>query len=309
MTLDALQRVLGERKQRLAIDAPAADRTTIGALVARNGYGPLRTRYGTLKDVVVGMTIVRADGCVARGGGKVVKNVAGFDIPKLMIGTYGTLAIVATVTFRLHPLPKAQRRAVVHGCTPAEVERLRHAIVAAQLEPSAMTASFDGDAYRLDVLFEGFERGVEAQRARFDSLAAAAGADAADSGCDRARTGAIVVKISALPSLFETVHREAVAPVYRCLRDAAACAYPSVGIAFVSGDPHDIAGALDALTHARTAIERLGGSVTIEEAPPAVRGAFDPWGTPPSSFPLMRALKERFDPHRLLQPGGFVGGL
>jgi glycolate oxidase FAD binding subunit len=310
VTLADLQRELGEKQQRLAIDAPFAERLTIGGLVAGNGYGPLRTRYGTLKDVIVGMTIVRADGRVAHGGGKVVKNVAGFDIPKLMIGTYGTLAAIAQVTFRLHPLPKAQTCMTLPGYSPGSLQRLRAAMTQAQLEPSAMTASFDGSAYRFDVRFEGFPRGVEAQTRQLQALDGGARvSDAADPAADAARKGALVVKVSAAPSMFESIHDRAIAPLYAALAGARACAYPSIGVAFVSGEPEDVAGVLDALAAARTFLEDGGGNLVVEEAPPAIRAAFGAWGSPPPSFAVMRSLKDRFDPDRLFNPGGFVGGL
>jgi len=309
-TLSALQRVLAEKDQRLAIDPAQPDQTTVGGLVASNAYGPLRTRFGTTKDLIVGMTIVRADGTRAHGGGKVVKNVAGFDIPKLMVGTYGTLAMIGSVTFRLHPRPRVRSRLRVHDVDAARVRELIRAMTAAQLEPSAVIATFDGSSYRCDVSFEGFERGVEAQKSRFATLAGTVTHEAADDPQDASsRVGTLAVKIAGFPSDLVQLHDHAIAPLHRSLRDARAALYPSVGVGFVSGEPDDVPAVLSALSAARTWAESTGGNVVLEAGPAAIRTAFDPWGSPPPSFALMRALKDRFDPQRLLAPGGFIGGL
>ena len=155
MTVARLQAALRKERQRLALDPPDAERTTVGGAVASGSYGPLRTRYGTAKDTIVGMTIVRADGTIAHGGGKVVKNVAGFDIPKLMIGTYGTLAMLGTVTFRLHPSPQATTDVVFPGCAARALRELCAAMTQAQLEPSAVYGVYDGTQYATCVRFEG----------------------------------------------------------------------------------------------------------------------------------------------------------
>jgi glycolate oxidase FAD binding subunit len=310
MTLDALAAVLAERKQRLALAPPGNARTTVGGLVASNAYGPLRTRFGTAKDLIVGMTIVRADGTRARGGGKVVKNVAGFDIPKLMVGTFGTLAAIATVTFRLHPLPHMRTRMSVRGIDAARVRALTRALTVEQLEPSSVTASFDGATYRYDIAFEGFERGVRAQSERFAELnPSAAQVETEDPADAAARSGAVVVKITAPPSELCAMHERAIAPLRSALRGAHACLYPVVGAGFVGGDFGDDAALAAALISAREWAEGTGGSLVLLSAPSSVRAQVDAWGTPPPSFPLMRALKDRFDPQRLFHPGGFVGGL
>jgi len=311
MTVARLQAALRERNQRLALDPPQPDRTTIGGAVAAASYGPLRTRYGTAKDLIVGMTIVRADGTMARGGGKVVKNVAGFDIPKLMVGTYGTLALIGTVTFRLHPLAQQTSEAVFQGCDAEAIRRIVVAMTDARLEPSATFAVYDGAAYALCVRFEGFRAGVAAQR---DTLAEIAGLAPSDSSLDAlhdaARTfGELQVKITAPASRLGEMHERAIAPVFGALDDARCTVYPSVGVAFAGGRCTEMASVLTALQETRSWAEAAGGTLVTTQAPAALRAAFDPWGTPPPSFALMRELKQRFDPERRLNPGGFVGGL
>ncbi len=312
MTIARLQAALRRERQRVALDPPDSEHTTVGGAVASGTYGPLRTRYGTAKDAIVGMTILRADGTIARGGGKVVKNVAGFDIPKLMIGTYGTLALVGTVTFRLHPLPQATSDVVFLGCDARALRELCAAMTQAQLEPSAVYGVYDGMQYASCVRFEGFPDGVAAQR---DALLALAGRDADDAPApeaehEEARTrGSLQVQMTAPASLLDELHDRAVAELFATLDDARAVVYPVVGAAFVGGEAGDVPRVLEALQRARTWTESVGGTLITSESPPGIRDAFDAWGTPPPAFALMRALKERFDPQRRLSPGGFVGGL
>jgi glycolate oxidase FAD binding subunit len=312
MTIARLQAALREQKQRLALDPPGPQRTTVGGNVATASYGPLRTRYGTARDVIVGMTIVRADGTLVRGGGKVVKNVAGFDVPKLMVGTHGTLAMIGTVTFRLHPLPEAQTEIVFPGCDAAVLRSLCTAMTQAQLEPSAVFAVYDGTNYALAIRFEGFPDGVAAQRATLRKLAARDEAEDATLGREHeaARTsGTLQVKITAAPSMLDALHARAILALHGAVARARTVVYPSVAAAFISGDCQDVASVLGALNAARAWAESAGGTLVVEEAPAAIRAAFNAWGTPPPAFALMRALKERFDPDRRLNPGGFVGGL
>ena len=306
-TIAQLQAALREHNQHLALDPPTPERTTIGGAIAVNAYGALRTRFGAAKDLVIGMTVVRADGVVARGGGKVVKNVAGFDVPKLMIGTYGTLAAIASVTFRLHPLPKAQRSVVFEGCSAVEVRAVTKQLAELQLEPAASYATYDGQFYEHCIRFEGFADGVAAQ---IERLGGAAPAEM-DLIQENARTdGALRLTISALPSHFEAIHQRVIIPLFAMLAKAPqVLVYPSVGTFFVSGDVEDRPGVIYALMSARRFVEMLGGTLVVTASPGSICDVVDPWGAPPPSFPLMRELKTRFDPDRRLHPGAFVGGL
>jgi len=155
--LSALQRALGEHGQRLSLDPPGDP--TVGALLARNLSGPLRHRFGAPRDLVLGVTLVLADGTIANAGGKVVKNVAGYDLARLVCGSEGRLALIARASLRLHPLPKAARTlAVETDDAPALVARL----LRSQLQPSALDLLHPGGIL---ILFEGSPRAVEAQLA------------------------------------------------------------------------------------------------------------------------------------------------
>jgi glycolate oxidase FAD binding subunit len=153
--LSELRAVLAAAGQRLSLDPPGDP--TIGALLARNVSGPLRHRFGAPRDLVLGTTLVLADGTIASAGGKVVKNVAGYDLARLVCGSDGRLAFIGRASFRLHPLPKAARTLELETDDAASVvDTLMHS----QLQPSALDVLHPG---RVAVLFEGSERAVEAQ--------------------------------------------------------------------------------------------------------------------------------------------------
>lgn len=328
-TLAALQTALAAHGQQLAIDPPLPERATVGGLVATGGFGPRRARYGTMRDLIIGVTLVRADGTVARGGGKVVKNVAGFDLPKVACGSLGTLGMIATASFRLHPLPETSTTVLIPGLTAEAVVAAVAAARAAQLEPtSAVALSAPGGRFDLGIRFEGFGRGVEQQVSRMVELARAAGAapstttatsqsSASTAGPaplsgedatafwrrhDAVRTaGPLRVRFADLPTRFP-----AIAPAVASLGDLAW--YATLGIGFAGGPVADAGVATAALTTARTQLVAGGGSLVVETAPAELR-AIDPWGPPPGSFAIMKQLKQRFDPDGRLNPGRFVGQL
>jgi glycolate oxidase FAD binding subunit len=153
--LSSLDAELARHGQRLSLDPPGDP--TVGALLAANLSGPLRHRFGAPRDLVLGVTLVLADGTVANAGGKVVKNVAGYDLARLVCGSHGRLALIARASFRLHPLPKATRTLVVET---EDTPRAAAALLGSQLQPSALDVLHPG---RVAVLFEGSERAVEAQ--------------------------------------------------------------------------------------------------------------------------------------------------
>ncbi len=320
LTLAALQRTLAAHGQRLGLDPPGAEQATLGGIVAANAFGAHRTRFGTARDLIIGLSIVRADGTAARGGGKVVKNVAGFDLPRLFVGSLGTLGLITSVTFRLHPLPEASATVAVEPITGGQARALVVATREAQLEPASLMLLAGSGALRLGVRFEGFGPGVRQQTGRFSGLVQAAGlrgelldeagAEAFWARHEAARTsGAVRVRLAAPPSALEQVLAGAVAPLAGGLGQGWAVLDPWVGCGFAGGTPADPASAVAALQRAREALVALGGSLTLAAAPPAVRAGFDAWGAPPAAVEVMRRLKARLDPEGRLAPGRFVGGI
>ena len=327
--LASLQDTLAASAQMLALDPPWASRATLGGLVATNAFGPRRTRYGSIRDLIIGVSIVRADGTEARGGGKVVKNVAGFDLPKLMVGSLGTLGFISTVTFRLHPRPETERTVLFADLDADAVRRVTLALREAQLEPGAVAAlvreggddlgvRFDG-RFTLGVRFEGFEAGVRQQAMKLLDLATRQGWGAESLGAEIARafwarhddaresSAGFRARLAAQPMDLERVANAAIGSLFAALEVPRCVCYPLLGLAFVAGEVLVPAQVAAAVTAAREAVPE--GSVVLHAAPPEVRAAVDVWGPPPAAFPLMKAVKQRLDPGRRLAPGRFVGGI
>lgn len=320
LPLASLQRTLAGHGQRLALDPPLPELATVGGLVAANAFGPRRTRYGTARDLIIGLSLVRADGTSARGGGKVVKNVAGFDLPRLLVGSLGTLGLITSATFRLHPLPEVSATVVVEPIAGGQARALVVATREAQLDPTSVMLLARSGQLRLGVRFEGFEPGVRQQTERFSGVVSALGlrrellgvgqAEAFWADHEAARTsGAVRVRLAAPPSALEALLDGAVGPLLSGLGQGWAVLDPWVGCGFAGGDPPDPASATAALTLARRALLALGGSLTLAAAPPELRAGFDPWGAPPAAVEVMRRLKARLDPEGRLAPGRFVGGI
>jgi glycolate oxidase FAD binding subunit len=163
-TLRDLQRALARHGQRLALDALWPEQATVGGVLSANDSGALRLRFGALRDLVIGVTLALADGTVAKSGGKVVKNVAGYDLPKLVTGAFGALGVITRAVFRLHPVPR-ESRTISIGCDDLQdAQRVVNTVLDSTLVPSAMQVrSATGTKPVVDVLFEGTSAGVTAQ--------------------------------------------------------------------------------------------------------------------------------------------------
>jgi len=321
LTLADLQRELGAHGQRLALDPPRPERATLGGIVAANAWGPRRARYGSVRDLLIGVSFFRADGVLARGGGKVVKNVAGFDMPRLLIGSLGTLGLVATTTFRLHPVAEADSTLWVGDCSPRDVREMVRRIREAQLEPAAALAiGSDPARFDLAVRFEGFDAGVAQQVARLRELSAGERRACEVLAEDSARAlwqrhdalrsePALRAKFCAPPDSFERLASGILPPLFEAVSGAACLWHPTLGVGFVSGGAESSEATAAALQSARAVLAGLGGTLTLEAAPAELRRRVHVWGPPPASLPLMRRVKERFDPERRLAPGRFVGGI
>jgi glycolate oxidase FAD binding subunit len=320
LSLSALQRVLAPRGQRLALDPPWPDRATLGGIVATNAFGPRRARYGSTRDLILGISFVRADGTAAKAGGKVVKNVAGFDLPRLMVGALGTLGLLTTVTFRLHPLPEAAATVLFSGVDAPQTSSLTGSIRAAQLEPSSSAALAVSDRYDLGVRFEGFASGVAKQVESLLELGRRTGLDGGRLSDPEAAAfwaqhdavrelGPLRLRLSTPPSRFSALSGTVLPALLGELSPAASAWYPALGLGFVAGRPASTSSAAAAIESARAEVLGLGGSLVVCEASHDLRAAVDVWGPPPSSFELMQGLKNRLDPDRRINRGRFIGGM
>jgi glycolate oxidase FAD binding subunit len=306
MTIAAVAEVLREHRQVLAIDVADPERATIGGAIATASDGRRRGRYGSIKDNIVGITIVRPDGTLAHGGGKVVKNVAGFDLPKLMVGALGTLGATVAATLRVHPADTAHAAVRIAAISAHEVFAITEATVGAALVPEAIVAYAKGASYDLVVSFAGFERGVEEQMRATERLVSALAplperirdpeqyryAEAER----ETRRAPWCVKLGASPSVLADVlaRDESFAPLQRVW-------FPLVGTVVIGAPSLDPA-------HITQWRERCVTAV-ITAMPLTARATLEAWGTPPPSFPIMRRLKANFDPKGLCNPGRFIGGL
>ncbi len=200
--LSALQARLAEHGQMLALD-PAGD-PTIGGCIAGDLHGPRSHRYGRMRDLVLGVTVVLGDGLVANSGGKVVKNVAGYDLGKLFCGSRGTLGVVCRASLRLHPLPDASATLVAPVASEADGHAKRQAVLRSTLVPTAIDVTDE----RIAVLFEGGARAVEAQLAAAEVLIGGGRADDALWDDVRARPRVQAEPDAGLAALHERIRRE-----------------------------------------------------------------------------------------------------
>jgi glycolate dehydrogenase FAD-binding subunit len=281
-TIAQLQRTLAERGQRLAVDPLWPERATVGGILATNDSGALRLGYGSLRDLIIGITLALADGTIASSGGKVVKNVAGYDLPKLATGGLGTLGVTTRAVFRLHPLPRNTRTLTIAVDDAAAMQRVILAILGAQLAPAAVQVR-NGN---VDILLEGTLDGIAAQEASIKELGTVReGPPEVWKAREELWGGAPIVKFTTLPSRIS---------VASALFSRFVVQANGIGYAHFDGDFQGL----------RTAMETDGGALTI-----LGKTTLDAWGSPGDALPLMRAVKEQFDAKGTLNPGRFVGGI
>ena len=334
ITIAALQAALRARGQWLSLDPSDAARATLGGVLAANASGPRRHLYGTARDLLIGVTVVTADGAVVHGGGKVVKNVAGYDLPKLFVGSFGTLGVIVEATVKLRPLPDAERLVAVR------FERLQDAGVALRnllgsdlipnavdlLDgPSAGALGLPAAPATLAVGFDGLGEQVDWQVAELATvvvrcggakpapLAAETWARLASASRDAFDTPAAVMTLSVLPAVVaETMEHGAQTARKRGLMSAW-CAHAGVGHLTATlcadaprPDPAPIAAVLEEW---RAAARAGGGHASVTWAPLPVKSALPVWDEAGAAGRLMKRIKAQLDPNNLLNPGRFVGGV
>jgi glycolate oxidase FAD binding subunit len=307
-----LQDTLAAAGQQLALDSPLPA-ATVGGTVAVSTSGPRRLLYGTMRDLLIGITFVRADGVVAKSGGTVVKNVAGYDFGKLLLGSFGTLGLVTEVVTRLHPLPAARRVVTVRTSDRAAAASAAAAVTGSQLVPAAVEVDQQGtDPGTVTVLLEGIEGGVDGRAEATTGLLSTYGQvdvatdlpeGFADLPFDDGGTG-LKVTSSMTGVLDVLTTARAISERTQLRLRGSAAGVLHVGVP-AGTDPARVA---DVVTRLRGTASDSGGSVTVLTAPPEVRAAVDVWGPVPG-LELMRRLKDELDPGHRLSPGRFVGGI
>jgi glycolate oxidase FAD binding subunit len=317
-TLRQLQQTLAEHGQRLALDPPWPEMATIGGILATNDSGPLRVRYGSLRDLIIGITLALADGTLAKSGGKVVKNVAGYDLPKLATGSLGTLGMITQAIFRLHPIPRERRTLSFATADNAAMNALVLAILDSKLVPTGLQVRATSSSLpEVDLRFEGTAAGCDAQVDQAVRLAAgsrqvSALADVWNAPAalwDRAEPS-VVCKFTLLPASMGTFFdkvREVAEQAHLGWRLVA----QAVGVGWLrlerGGAGPDVL--LSALVELRQGLEAHGGSLVVLRCPLEVKSKLDVWGSPGDALPVMKSIKAQFDPVGVLNPGRFIGGI
>lgn len=336
--LETLQQKLLANKQFLPLDPPYTSQATIGGVVATNSTGPRRLAYGSARDLVLGMKVVSSTGELLSAGGKTVKNVAGYDLDKLFIGSLGTLGIIVEVAFRLLPTP--QSRATLLAAFPALAPALEMAgrLRESQYLPSALevlnpraleACGLGQGTHGLLIALEGVTEAVERQKAEIAALCGQHGSPAVEvleGGVESSawasirdlaptlasRSSGVVatkssVSLAGLPGICDAAREAAERRGLPLCLDVRA----GSGIlhAWLEGQSGDETRQAQAISEMRAAAVESGGSLVIESAPRLVKAAVSVWGEPGSDFVAMKAVKAKLDPRGLLNPGRYVGGI
>ena len=329
MRLGQLQKFLKERRQFLPLDPPQAEEATLGGIVAANASGPWRLAFGSVRDLLLGIKVVLADGSTASFGGKTMKNVAGYDIGKLFIGSLGTLAAICELTFRLYSLPEESRSLmIVVPCAdrafalarkvltwlPAAIQVLNRKAAGILSANAGLDAPGEGGLIAIDLM--GDSAAVERQAKEIEN---ACGCKiAALTGEDRLRFWEMI-RLLTRASGDSTVLCRASLPPATVEEWAAAIeevmgAHPQIfcpgtGRAWAQFQPDNQQRAAETIKALRAEAARLSGHLFVEAAPEEWKPALNLWGNPPAHLPLLKAIKESFDPAGVLSPGRFVGGI
>jgi glycolate oxidase FAD binding subunit len=328
MRFSRLQELLRAEGQLLALDPPASPDSTIGGVIATNASGPLRFAYGTARDLVIGTRVANPDGRLTRAGGRVVKNVAGYDLNKLHVGSLGTLGVLVELSFKLAPIPPAQALIVGRFEDSGSARSLLDAVLHSPLSPMAIellgpaAAEKAGMARGLSHVLKvgGYPQAVERQARDLGALIAKHGGqrvEAAEDTWDAVQSMAlrigrdVLVKATApiahSVTLVELLEREL------ARFDPIVWAHAGNGVAFAAFAAQDgsTAPLLTTLLESRRQVAALGSnaSLVVQRCPTWLKESLDVWGDPGDGLGLMRAIKQQLDPRGTLNPGRYVGGI
>ena len=317
MKFSQLQAILAQENQVLGFDPSYPETATIGGIIATGDTGSLRQRYRGIRDLILGISIVRYDGKIAKAGGRVVKNVAGYDLMKLFTGSYGTLGIISQITLRVYPQAEASGTVILTGEAEA-ISQVNQILLASALTPVAVDLiSSDlskilgfGDNIGLMVRFQSIAEGVKQQSQRLIELGEKLGLKAIYIDSDEENlwqqlkqqiwqsesNTAIVCKIGIAPT-------SAVKTLIQCQTLGIIHAGVGLGVLrFESVSP-------ETLLNLRNWCESQGGFLSILKAPVDLKQQLEVWGYSGNALNLMRQIKQQFDPQNQFSPNRFVGGI
>jgi glycolate oxidase FAD binding subunit len=316
-----VQAVLAEHGQRLPLDPPGGVDATIGGLIATSRWGPLRYSAGTLRDLLIGIAVAHPSGTVSKAGGMVVKNVSGYDMPRLYLGSLGTLGVVVSANFKVLPRPRAEATVIATYDEPAKAFSTASALRNGREPIAALEVAFLDGAWHLAARIEG----------RDETVAAVAGRIGAIAGGD-------VTRVDELESANwwasyvakQQITHDENAVLVRCgvrpketaaLATGIAAALSELGVVtpYLAASPglgavvarldFGSEGTADLLAEVQSVLLGLADTATILAAPPPWKHGIDVWGRLPEGFNVMRTLREQFDPKRTINPGRFAGFL
>jgi glycolate oxidase FAD binding subunit len=319
--LGDVQAVLGEHGQRLPIDPPGGPDATIGGLIATALWGPLRHGSGTLRDLLIGIEVAHPDGTVSKAGGMVVKNVSGYDMPRVYHGSLGTLGVITSANFKVLPRPRAEASLLASYPRPNDAFAAASRIWVGHQPASALEVTRQNGAWQLACRIEGREQTVDvvARRIADECRAETTRLDGTESAAwwmayvDRQRLdagdGSVLVRAAVRP-------KEA-----GILAEGMANALEQIGVAtsFLGASPGigsvvarlDVQGdnSAERLAEVQGILLALAATTTILAAPPDWKRGIDVWGRQPEGMDVMRALRAQFDPESTINPGRFAGFL
>ncbi|HWE03422.1 MAG TPA: FAD-binding oxidoreductase [Tepidisphaeraceae bacterium] len=316
-TVAAFNRHLSAHDQRLAIDPLWPANATIGGILATNDSGALRANFGALRDQLIGVTVALADGTIAKSGGKVVKNVAGFDLPKLFTGSFGTLGVIVEATFRLYACPKATRVARFTVQNDDQLGRVLTALNARSSLTASVQIEASSDGVAAIVLgIEGLADAIEGKLREIVRAALDAHATREDRRIDSEASAerlfgagdTCVCKVSLSPTQWPGF--------LTAVRDVATSAAvrwkvvgQAMGVGLLSLGGSDLERVYDSLLLLRAYLEKSQGSLVVLQGAGDVARRIDAWPQAHAALPLMRRVKAQFDPKTILSPGRFIGGI
>jgi glycolate oxidase FAD binding subunit len=336
MTLAALQQRLTAKGQFLALDPPYPQRATIGGILAANSSGPGRLRYGAARDLVIGLKVVLGDGTIARSGGNVVKNVAGYDLNKLYVGSLGTLGVIVEANFKLLPLPEHEETLLIGFDSAEAAMQAVAALLSAAVTPNALElldqatqqqlaqslqSSLPKSAHLLAASFSGGRKAVARQLGDARASAVRAGGTPGASleageqqafweGVRAQQAAPLTCKVSLLINDVAPFLRSAQALCEEHHLEASALAHAGSGLVYLQLGPADATDRLvETIGLLRAWALRHKGTLVIARAPAALKQQISVWGEPRAEHRLMRQLKQQFDPQAVLVAGRFVGGI